>query len=156
MLAVAQRVVKAAVTMKDTGDRRAIDGGLAILLAVGHDDNQATASYMADKIVGLRIFDDDDGKMNKSLLDNPDNGVLVVSQFTLLGDTRKGRRPSYIAAAAPSVAEPLYRYFVDLIKKTVRRVATGEFGADMLVELHNDGPVTLIIESPPLQLGSNR
>lgn len=148
MRAVVQRVKRAAVTLQETGERREIENGLVVLLAVGHDDKQADTDYMADKILGLRIFSDKEGKMNRSLMDNPDFGILIISQFTLLGDTRKGRRPSFVAAAPPSVAIPMYESFVDTIKKSVKQVQTGEFGADMLVEIFNDGPVTLIVDSP--------
>lgn len=150
MRAVVQRVTRAAVTLRETGECRTIGRGLVILLGIGHSDTKADAQYLADKIVGLRIFRDDDGKMNNSLAEAPESGVLVVSQFTLLGDTRKGRRPSFVAAAPPAVAIPLYEFFVQAVRKLARDVQTGEFGADMLVEIDNDGPVTLIVDSPPL------
>jgi D-aminoacyl-tRNA deacylase len=152
MRAVVQRVTMAAVTLRDSGERRAIGPGLVVLLGVGHDDTDADADYLAEKIVGLRIFNDDAGKMNRALADVAASGMLIVSQFTLLGDTRKGRRPSFVAAAPPEVAIPLYERFVAEVKRRAVTVQTGEFGADMLVEISNNGPVTLIIESTPRKL----
>ncbi|MGO8671099.1 MAG: D-aminoacyl-tRNA deacylase [Capsulimonadaceae bacterium] len=149
MRAVVQRTTAASVTLRETGERRAIDAGLVVLIGIGHDDTVEDADYLADKIVGLRIFNDSDGKMNRGLLELPAPGVLIVSQFTLMGDTRKGRRPSFIAAGRPEQAIPLYERFVDTVRRLVPRVETGEFGASMLVEIANDGPVTLIIDSPP-------
>lgn len=147
MRAVIQRVTSASLTLRETGETRSIGAGLVVLLGVGHGDGNVDADYLADKIVGLRIFGDDDGKMNRGLLETG-GGVLVVSQFTLLGDTRKGRRPSFIDAAPPPVSIPLYEYFVNAVRRQVEDVKTGEFGADMLVNIANDGPVTLILESP--------
>jgi D-tyrosyl-tRNA(Tyr) deacylase len=150
MRAVVQRVTMAAVTLRESGERRSIGPGLVVLLGIGHNDTDADADYLAEKIVGLRIFRDDEGKMNRALSEMPHAGVLIVSQFTLLGDARKGRRPSFVAAAPPAVAIPLYEQFVAKTKRPGLSVQTGEFGADMLVEISNDGPVTLIIESVPL------
>ena len=149
MRAVIQRVTEGAVTLRETGETRSIGPGLVILLGIGHNDTNADADWLADKIVGLRIFNDVDGKMNLGLLDI-EGSVLVISQFTLLGDARKGRRPSFIDAAPPPVSIPLYEYFVSAVRRQVADVKTGEFGADMLVNIANDGPVTLIMESPPL------
>jgi D-tyrosyl-tRNA(Tyr) deacylase len=118
-----------------------------VLLGVTVTDTSADARYLADKIMSLRIFNDADGNMNLAFTDLPDPQMLVVSQFTLYGDTRKGRRPSFIAAAPGSIAEPLYKEFVSMVNETGIKVETGEFGADMLVDIANDGPVTLIIES---------
>jgi D-tyrosyl-tRNA(Tyr) deacylase len=149
MRAVIQRVTEASVTLRDTDECRAIGPGLVVLLGIGHNDSNSDAEYLADKIVGLRIFNDEAGKMNRGLLEVEGSGVLIISQFTLLGDARKGRRPSFIGAAPPSVAIPLYEHFIEVVRRQVSNVKTGEFGADMLVNIANDGPVTLIIESLP-------
>ncbi len=145
MRVVLQRVNRARVTTQGraTGE---IGRGLLLLVGFTGTDAEDTVTWMADKVLGLRIFPDDAGKMNRSL-DDIDGGVLVVSQFTLYGDTRKGRRPSFVEAAPPDRAVPLYERFVALLRDgAVGRVATGEFGAMMEVELVNDGPVTLILE----------
>ena len=126
-----------------------IESGLLILLGVTHDDAKEDAEYLAAKIVALRIFDDADGKMNLSVKD-VGGGLLVVSQFTLYGDVRRGLRPSWSDAAPPEVAEPLYEYFVDRCRKLIQLVATGSFRAMMQVELVNDGPVTLLVDSRKL------
>jgi D-tyrosyl-tRNA(Tyr) deacylase len=145
MRAVVQRVTRARVTVDDAvvGE---IGPGLLVLLGVAPTDTPAEASWLADKIVGLRIFRDDDDKMNRSVVDVK-GGVLVVSQFTLYGDCRKGRRPSFIGAAPPELAETLYEAFVTAVKALGVPTATGRFGAMMQVELTNDGPVTLIIDT---------
>ncbi len=145
MKAVVQRVSRAKVTVdgETTGE---IATGLLVLLGVGTDDAEADASYLADKIANLRIFDDDEGKMNRSLVDIGGD-ILVVSQFTLYADTRKGRRPSYIGAASPDDANRLYEYFVKQSGKYATKVATGRFQAMMYVELVNDGPVTIILDT---------
>ncbi len=145
MRAVVQRVSRAKVTVdgRITGE---IQRGLLVLLGVSTVDVDKDADYLIDKIVNLRIFDDADGKMNLSLAEL-DGEMLVVSQFTLYGDTRRGRRPSFIAAAGGENATRLYEYFVDRARGSVRNVATGEFGAMMDVELVNDGPVTIILDS---------
>lgn len=122
-----------------------IDRGFAILLGITHSDSNKEADWLANKIAGLRIFEDAAGKMNASLHD-VDGAVLVVSQFTLYGDARKGRRPSFIAAARPEQAEPLVDYFCDKLRERGLTVKTGIFGATMQVEIHNDGPVTLMLE----------
>lgn len=125
-----------------------IRGGLLILLGVAPQDSEADVAWLADKIVNLRIFADDEGKMNQSLLDQG-LAALVVSQFTLYGDCRKGRRPAFTGAAAPALAEPLYlRFCAALEARGVARVERGVFGAHMAVSLCNDGPVTLILDSP--------
>jgi len=145
MIAVVQRVKQSEVTVAGDSTGR-IEHGLMVLLGVGHNDQKKNADYLAEKIVHLRIFEDDTGKMNRSLIDV--NGqMLVVSQFTLLGDCRKGRRPSFINAAPPDLAKELYLYFVDRIKKTGIQTQTGIFGAMMEVSLINHGPVTMILES---------
>jgi len=123
-----------------------IGSGLMVLLGVAGEDSEREADYLAEKIINLRIFSDEDGKMNRSLIE-VGGEMLVVSQFTLLGDCRKGRRPSFISAAAPEKGNALYEYFVDCIRQKGVTVATGRFGAMMDVALVNDGPVTLILES---------
>jgi len=147
MRAVIQRAARASVTLKETGERREIGPGLMTLLGVAPGDTAADAEWLAEKLVGLRVFEDGNGKMNLSLLET-DGAMLVVSQFTLLGDARKGRRPSFMGAAPPSIAEPLYEAFVRAVRALGIEVKTGEFGADMLVEVANDGPVTLVVETP--------
>ncbi len=122
-----------------------IGAGLVLLVGFTHADGEEQVRWMAEKVVGLRIFQDDDDKMNRSLHD-VDGAILVVSQFTLYGDAAKGRRPSFIDAARPEQAIPLYERFIELLRATGRPVATGEFGAMMEVELVNDGPVTLWLE----------
>lgn len=123
-----------------------IGTGLVILLGVKNGDTEADAKFLADKCVNLRIFTDDAGKFNLSALD-VGGELLVISQFTLYGNTRKGRRPSFIEAAPPEISEPLYEKFVSFLKQSALKVATGEFGAMMLVEINNHGPVTIIVES---------
>jgi D-tyrosyl-tRNA(Tyr) deacylase len=148
MRAVVQRVTRARVTVADeiVGE---IERGLVVLLGVAHHDTKADADYLAPKIVSLRIFDDSEGKMNVSLKDS-DGGLLVVSQFTLYGDVRRGLRPSWSDAAPPEIAEPLYEYFVESSRRLVTRVATGSFRKMMQVELVNDGPVTIMLDSRKL------
>ena len=148
MRAVVQRVTRARVTADDrvVGE---IEHGLVVLLGVAHDDMKADADYLAPKIASLRIFDDNEGKMNLSLKDVA-GGLLVVSQFTLYGDVRRGLRPSWSEAAPPELAEPLYEYFVESSRKLITRVATGNFRKTMQVELINDGPVTIMIDSRKL------
>lgn len=136
------------MTLKETGERREIGVGLMTLLGIAPGDTLADAEWLAEKLVGLRVFGDEDGKMNWSLLDIEDGAMLIVSQFTLMGDARKGRRPSFTGAAPPSVAIPLYEAFVQAVRARGIAVKTGEFGAEMLVEVANDGPVTLIVETP--------
>ena len=136
------------MTIRESGERRAIGAGLLVLLGVGHADAPADADYLAEKLVGLRVFEDEAGKMNRALCDIEGGAMLIVSQFTLLGDARKGRRPSFTDAAPPSIAIPLYERFIAAVRSRGIPVQTGEFGADMLVEVANDGPVTLIVDSP--------
>lgn len=123
----------------------AIGRGFCLLVGLTHGDTEATVDWMAEKVAGLRLFPDAEGKMSLGL-DEVGGGVLVVSQFTLYGDAAKGRRPSFIDAARPETAIPLYQRFVSSLRSRGLEVATGEFGADMQVEIHNDGPVTLILE----------
>jgi len=148
MRAVVQRVTRARVTV-DREIVGEIEQGLVVLLGVAHDDTKADADYLAPKIASLRIFDDSEGRMNVSLKDI-DGGLLVVSQFTLYGDVRRGLRPSWSDAAPPEIAEPLYEYFVESSRRVVTRVATGSFRKMMQVELVNDGPVTLMLDSRKL------
>ena len=144
MRAVVQRVRRARVTIG--GDEvGAIGAGLCVLVGVTHDDDEATARRLADKLWHLRILDDDAGVMNVAAAD-AGAPLLVVSQFTLYGDTTKGRRPSWLAAARPEVAEPLVEAVVGALRDLGATVATGRFRADMAVELVNDGPVTVLVE----------
>ena len=145
MRAVVQRVKRASVTV-DGEIVGKIDKGFLVLLGVSGDDTEADARYCVEKILNLRVFEDSDGKMNLSLLDIAGE-LLAVSQFTLYGDTRRGRRPSFIAAAAADEANRLYEYFVSECQKQIDRVETGRFQAMMDVELINDGPVTILIDS---------
>jgi D-tyrosyl-tRNA(Tyr) deacylase len=146
MRAVVQRVRLSRVVVSDkvVGE---IGRGLLILLGIRTGDSVDQARWLADKIVGMRIFEDEQGKMNVSVADSG-GSVLVVSQFTLYGDCSKGRRPSFIDAARPEVAEPLYEAFANALRMQGVPVATGEFGAMMQVELVNDGPVTLVVDTP--------
>lgn len=145
MKAVIQRVRESAVTV-DGREVGRIGRGLLVLLGVSRDDTPAEADYLLDKTLNLRIFEDETGRMNRSLLD-VGGELLVVSQFTLYGDCRKGRRPSFVQAAPPETAEALYEHFVDQARESGVPVATGRFRAMMDVALVNDGPVTLILES---------
>ncbi|HEY3935053.1 MAG TPA: D-aminoacyl-tRNA deacylase [Gemmatimonadales bacterium] len=147
MRALVQRVTTATVTIGDAVSA-AIDGGLAVLVGFTHTDTPADAAWMATKIAGLRVFNDDQGKMNLDLAATG-GAILVVSQFTLYGDASAGRRPSFVAAARPETAIPLYELFIADLRATGLTVATGTFGADMKVALTNDGPVTLMLEYPP-------
>jgi D-tyrosyl-tRNA(Tyr) deacylase len=140
-----QRVSRAKVTVGDeiTGS---IDRGLLVLLGVAQEDNEVAADYLADKITGLRVFEDSDGKMNLNVAD-AGGAVLVVSQFTLYGDVRRGKRPSFDRAARPERANELYEYFVAKVRAAGLRCETGRFQAMMDVELVNDGPVTILLDS---------
>jgi D-aminoacyl-tRNA deacylase len=145
MRAVVQRVSSASVVIagETVGE---IGVGLVVLLGVTHNDTPEQAKWLAQKVAGLRIFSDAQGKMNCDLAE-VDGAILIVSQFTLYGDCKKGKRPSFVDAAPPPIAIPLYEAFINGVKALGIRVATGRFGADMQVELVNDGPVTLIVES---------
>lgn len=145
MKVIIQRCSSAKVTV-DEEIIGQIDQGLMLLVGVTHEDEEKDADYLAEKIAGLRIFEDESGKMNHSVLD-VQGAILSVSQFTLYADTRKGKRPNFMAAAKPDLAEPLYEYFNEQLRKKGLRVETGKFGAMMDVSLTNDGPVTLILES---------
>src|SRR6266550_779738 len=148
MRAVIQRVSEASVEISHVvvGE---IGAGLLVLLAVARDDERGDADYLAEKITNLRIFVDDEGRMNRSLLDTG-GSMLVVSQFTLYGDVRRGRRPSYSDAAEPEKANELYEYFVERVRSLGMKVETGVFQATMKVSLVNDGPVTILLDSRKL------
>jgi D-tyrosyl-tRNA(Tyr) deacylase len=148
MRAVVQRVTTAKVSVDET-IVGAIDRGLVVLLGVARDDTEKDAEYLIEKIAALRIFDDESGRMNHSVTD-VHGGVLIVSQFTLYGNVRRGLRPSWIDAAPPETAEPLYDFFVMQARRLIERVATGSFRAMMQVELVNDGPVTILLDSRKL------
>ncbi|MCC3376392.1 D-aminoacyl-tRNA deacylase [Cohnella sp. REN36] len=145
MKVVLQRVSEARVRVKDetVGE---IGRGLLLLVGIGQEDGEADVAWMADKVAGLRIFEDEEGKMNLSVKE-VDGEILSVSQFTLYGDCRKGRRPNFMAAAKPDTANALYERFNTLLREAGFRVGTGVFGAMMDVSLVNDGPVTLILDS---------
>ena len=145
MRSVVQRVSRAQVTIDQEGGGT-IGPGVVVLLGIHKDDSEKEAQWLADKIVGLRIFEDDKGLMNRSLLD-VGGEMLIVSQFTLYGDCRKGRRPGYSSAARPEIAEPLYEHFIHMVQQQGVTTATGRFQAMMQVELINDGPVTLLLDS---------
>ena len=145
MRAVVQRTIRSSVTSEGTETGR-IGAGLTVLLGVGRDDDEKDVVYTADKILNLRIFEDEEGKMNQSLLQKGGE-MLVVSQFTLYGDVRHGRRPSFTAAAPPDLANRLYEDFVQYVEKQGVRVATGVFQTEMVVSLDNHGPVTILLDS---------
>lgn len=145
MRAVIQRVSRASVSVSGNIVGK-IDQGLLVLLGIHRDDGEAEIDWMAEKIVNLRIFEDENGRMNLSLFDIGKE-MLIVSQFTLYGDCRKGRRPGYSSAALPEIAEPLYRQFISRIEYMGINAAAGTFGAMMDVQLNNDGPVTLLLDS---------
>jgi len=145
MRAVIQRVKEASVTVGDR-DIASIGEGIVVLLGVAKGDSVKDANYLADKITGLRIFEDESGKMNLSITDI-EGEVLIVSQFTLIADTTRGRRPSFDPAASPEEALRLYEFFVSRIREKGLKTETGVFQAHMLVHIHNDGPVTFVLDS---------
>jgi D-tyrosyl-tRNA(Tyr) deacylase len=145
MRAVVQRVSKASVTVEEKVTGR-IEKGLVVLLGIGREDNDADIKYLADKILNLRIFEDDNGKMNISLLDIKGE-LLVVSQFTLYGDCRRGKRPGFDKAARPDTAQEIYTRFVEYCRGKGVNVQTGKFQATMMVEINNEGPVTILLDS---------
>ncbi|MBC6695626.1 D-tyrosyl-tRNA(Tyr) deacylase [Terrisporobacter mayombei] len=145
MRAVVQRVSSSKVTVDEEVVGK-VNNGLLVLLGVTHDDTSKDVDYMVDKVTNLRIFEDENDKMNLSLKDI-DGEILAVSQFTLYGDCRRGRRPSFSDAARPDVANPLYEEFVQKVRDLGINVGTGKFGAHMMVDLTNDGPVTILLES---------
>lgn len=147
MRAVCQRVSQARVRV-DTEIVGEIGLGWLVLLGIGPHDDEATAARMADKIAGLRVFEDEAGKMNRSVVD-VGGSLLVVSQFTLYADTSRGRRPGFTGAAPPAVAEPLVTRFAEIVRERGLTVATGRFGATMQVELVNHGPVTIVLSEEP-------
>lgn len=144
MRALVQRVSSGSVSVEGKEIAR-IGGGIVVLLGVGHGDGESQVEYLVEKIVNLRIFEDEAGKMNLSLLEVAGE-VIVVSQFTLYADTDKGRRPAFTNAAQPAIAEPLVKRFADLLAAKGVSTQTGRFGAHMLVEINNDGPVTIWLE----------
>ena len=148
MRAVVQRATRASVSV-DHEIVGEIGNGLVVLLGIARDDTEKDADYLVEKIAALRIFDDESGRMNRSVKEIH-GGVLIVSQFTLYGDVRRGLRPSWIDAAPPEIAEPLYEYFVQQARTLIAQVATGSFRAMMQVELVNDGPVTILLDSRKL------
>ena len=145
MRAVVQKVSSSKVTVDEEVVGK-VNKGLLVLLGVTHDDTSKDVDYMVDKVTNLRIFEDENDKMNLSLKDI-DGEILAVSQFTLYGDCRRGRRPSFSDAARPDVANPLYEEFVQKVRDLGINVGTGKFGAHMMVDLTNDGPVTILLES---------
>lgn len=145
MIAVIQRVLDAKVQINNS-EERSITNGLVILLGVHKDDVEKDVTYLADKIIGLRIFNDQNNKMNHSLLDIK-GSVLIISQFTLCGDIRKGRRPNFLSAANPSKGRSMYNNFIQRFKQKDLNVVNGEFGAHMDVSLVNNGPVTFVIDT---------
>ena len=146
MRIVIQRVKHASVTI-DGNIKSAIQKGLLILLGIGEDDDENDVKWLVNKVIGLRIFDDEQGVMNKSVMDIG-GGALVVSRFTLMASYKKGNRPSYIHAAKHEISIPLYKFFCQELSRAMRKnVGEGEFGADMKVELLNDGPVTICMDT---------
>jgi D-aminoacyl-tRNA deacylase len=148
MRAVLQRVTRACVRVEGRAVGE-IGAGLVVLLGVGREDGEGDARYLAEKTAALRVFEDEEGKMNRSVVE-AGGALLVVSQFTLYGDARRGRRPSWVESAPPERAEPLYEFFVAEARRLVGRVETGSFRKMMEVELVNDGPVTILLDSKKL------
>jgi len=150
MRAVVQRVAEASVSVKDEmeqlKEKDGIKKGLVVLLGVGREDEEEDAEYLAEKVSNLRIFPDENDRMNLSVLD-VGGEILVISQFTLYGDCRKGRRPDFTLAASPEMAKALYEKFIESVRAKGVKVKSGEFQAHMLIDIHNDGPVTMLLES---------
>lgn len=148
MRALVQRVKYGSVKIENENIFREIKKGMVILLGIKNDDNESDCIFVADKCSNLRIFEDDKDKMNLSVKDI-DGEILIISQFTLYGDARRGNRPSFTDAAKPEIAIPLYEKFIERMKQNLgeEKIQTGVFGSMMLVEIHNDGPVTIIVES---------
>lgn len=150
MRAVVQRVAEASVRVKDEmeqlQEKDSIKKGLVVLLAVGREDGEEDAEYLAEKVSNLRVFPDENDRMNLSVLD-VGGEMLVISQFTLYGDCRKGRRPDFTLAASPETAKALYEKFIESVRAKGVKVKSGEFQAHMLIDIHNDGPVTMLLES---------
>lgn len=144
MKAVVQRVRRASVSIDGT-NTASIGKGLLVLLGITHGDTVEQVEWMAEKMLALRVFPDGDGRMNEAVTDI-DGEILVVSQFTLYADVNRGTRPSFVKAASPDIAEPLYMHFIEMLKKKTPNVSTGTFGAMMDVALINDGPVTIVLE----------
>jgi len=147
MKAVLQRVTKASVTI-EREETRTISRGIVVLVAIGKNDDEKDGAWLSDKILSLRIFPNEQGKFDRSVTDIRGD-LLVVSQFTLYGDAQKGKRPDFTSAAEPATARVLYERFVDRLRSSGLKTETGEFAADMNVKIHNDGPVTIIIDSKP-------
>ncbi len=145
MKAVLQRVTSASVTINGN-EKKEINHGLVVLIGITKSDSEKEVSYLSEKIAGLRIFEDEEGKMNKSLKDIGGE-MLIISQFTLYADCKKGKRPSFTNAARPDIAIPLYEDFINKVSSLEIPVQTGEFGAEMLVSINNDGPVTIILDT---------
>lgn len=148
MRAVVQRTLSSSVAIKGQIAAQ-IGPGLTVLLGIKKGDREKDADYLIDKIINLRIFADEDGRMNRSLLDIQGE-ILLISQFTLYGDVKRGRRPSFTEAAEPSAAEPLFQYLIEGIKEEGVKVKTGIFGADMIITMENDGPCTILLDSEKL------
>lgn len=146
MRAVIQRVSRASVQVDEKNYKASIDQGLVVLLGIGHDDDQDDIAWLVNKISAMRIFSDDEGKMNLSIRDI-NGAMLIISQFTLHASTKKGNRPSFIRAAKPAVAIPLYERFIEEVRQSGIVAEVGIFGAHMNIDLINDGPVTIIIDS---------
>jgi len=144
--AVIQRVLNANVSIESDNINRPIQKGLLVFLGITHSDTEDDIDYIVQKTINLRIFEDEEGKMNRSVLDIGGD-ILLISQFTLYGDARKGRRPSFTEAAPPAVAVPLYEKCIEKFKETPLSIKTGVFGADMKISLINDGPVTILLDS---------
>lgn len=150
MKAVIQRVKKAKITINGSKEKN-INKGIVIFIGIGEDDARKDADWLSEKIMNLRIFPNDEGKLDQSITAMAGE-IMIVSQFTLFADVNKGRRPDFTKAAKPEKAIPLYEYFIKSLEKSKLKIETGEFGANMLVEIHNDGPVTINLDTKELKL----